>query len=109
MHRIETLDQLADLSDDDLWRAAADRRNMAEIRYAAMEQWLFPDSDEVTSDDRIRVLRHRATRLDEDELDEFEAEDMDREGIYLDDEGRMIVEYNGEQYQIEPTSEPGSL
>ncbi len=108
MRQIETLEDLADLSDEELWEVAASRRNMAEIRYAAMEQWLRLEDMEA-ADIQFKHLKRRATRLEADELDEYEFEDKYNQGIYFDDEGRLIVEHDGVQYAVEPSGEPGSL
>ena len=107
--RIDSVDQLDDLSPDDLWYVAGSRNVEADIRHAAMQRWLFPDvTEDELSEQRLEQLEARAQIVDDSEAEQ-ESEDGEHQGIYFDDEGRMIVEYNGVNYALEPSGDAGSL
>jgi len=106
---IETVEQLDDLSADDLWYVAGSRNVEADIRHAAMQRWLYPDeTEDELSEERLEQLEARAEKVDDSEAEQ-ESEDGEHQGIYFDDEGRIIVEYNGVSYALEPSGDRGSL
>ncbi len=100
---IFSMDELDDLSDDELWEVAADTQNATDIRYEAIQRWLFPEYGDPEEQGGMRVseLRRRATILPRHEIEEDDIEDFDRHGPYFDGEGRLIVEHNGVQYLID--------
>ena len=107
--RINSVDQLDNLSPDDLWYVAGSRNIEADIRHAAMQRWLFPnESEDELSEERLEQLEARAEIVDDSEVEQ-ESEDGEYQGIYFDDEGRIIVAYNGVNYALEPSGDRGSL
>jgi hypothetical protein len=111
---IDDIDQLDTLSDAQLWEAAADTRNPAEIRQEAIRRWLFPDetNPDTAPDDlsggRLRELRRRATVLESDEMDEDEIEDVEEMAPYFDTQGRLILEHDGVSYLIDGSDDEGA-
>src|SRR5450432_973174 len=107
--QIDSVEQLDDLSADDLWYVAGSRNVEADIRHAAMQRWLYPDeTEDELSEERLEQLEARAEKVDDSEAEQ-ESEDGEHQGIYFDDEGRIIVEYNGVSYALEPSGDRGSL
>ncbi len=108
---ITSIDQLDDLSDDELWEVASNTRIAPGIRHEAIQRWLYPEETNpaATPDDidggRMRELRQRATILPQDELEEDDIEDQYRRAPYFDGQGRLILEYNGVQYLIDSLDE----
>src|SRR6185436_11889030 len=104
---VASIEQLDDLSDEELWNAAADVRNNADIRHEAIQRWLFPGTGDPDEDGgaRLRELRERATIIENDELEEDDIEDFDRAGPYFDGEGRLIVEHDGVKYLVDSDDE----
>jgi hypothetical protein len=47
------------------------------------------------------VLRRRATRLERDEVEEDDIEELYRHGPYFDGAGRLILEHDGAMYLID--------
>src|SRR5260221_14589168 len=88
---ITSIEQLDDLSDDELWEVAANTRIESEIRHEAIQRWLYPEE---TNPD-----------TNPDEVDEYDSEDQASNASYFDAEGRLIVEYNGTQYLIDTVDE----
>jgi hypothetical protein len=111
---ITSIEELEDLTDDELWEVAADVRIAADIRHEAIRLWLFPDSiDPVDDPDdlgggRMRELIARATPIDNDEIEEDDIEDFDRYGPYFDGTGRLVIEYDGVQYLIDSLDDEGA-
>ncbi len=111
---INDFDQLDNLTDDQLWEAAADTRNVPEIRQQAILRWLYPDETDADADPdelsggRLRVLRQRATVLDRDETDEDGIEDVEEMAPYFDIEGRLVLEHDGVSYLIESLEDDGT-
>ncbi len=111
---LSNIDQLDSLTDDQLWEAAADTHNPAEIRQEAIQRWLFPDetNPDVDPDDlsggRLRDLQRRATVLENDEMDEDDIEDADEMAPYFDTQGRLILRHNGTSYLIESLDDEGT-
>jgi hypothetical protein len=109
----DDIDRLDSLSDAQLWEAAADTRNAAEIRQEAIRCWLFPDetNPDAAPDDlsggRLRELRRRATVLESDEMDEDEIEDVEEMALYFDTQGRLILEHDGVFYLIDGSDDEG--
>ena len=108
---ITSIDQLDDLTDDELWEVAANTRIESEIRHEAIQRWLFPEEtnpdaypDELEGG-RLNEMRARATRLPKDEVVEDDTKDQERNAPYFDTSGRLIVEYNGAQYLIDTVDE----
>ncbi len=107
--QVDSVEELDNLSDNELWNVAASRRNEPDVRHAAMQRWLFPDMvDDWEANERVRELKRRASRI-KDDVPEEQFEYNYHEGIYFDAEGRMVIEHNGVKYLIEPTAEAGSL
>jgi hypothetical protein len=111
---INDIDQLDTLSDNQLWEAAADTRNTADIRQEAIQRWLYPDEtdpdanpDEL-SGGRLRQLRQRATVLDNDEADEDDIEDVEAMAPYFDTQGRLILQHDGVSYLIDSLDDEGT-
>jgi hypothetical protein len=104
---VASLEQLDDLSDDELWDAAANVRNNADIRHEAIQRWLFPGTGDPDEDGgaRLRELRERATIVENDELEEDDIEEFERTGPYFDGEGRLLLEHDGVQYLIDSDDE----
>ena len=108
---ITSIDQLDDLSDDELWEVAANTRIESEIRFEAIQRWLYPEETNPDADPdefdggRLRELKARATKLPKDEVNEFDSEDQASNAPYFDSEDRLIVEYNGVQYLIDTVDE----
>ena len=100
---VDSVDQLEDLSDEELWEVAADTRNDADTRHAAISRWLYPESGDPDEEDGTRMveLMQRATVLPNDEVEEDDIEDLYREAPYFDGQGRLIIEHEGVQYLID--------
>jgi hypothetical protein len=100
---VDSADQLDDLSDDELWEVAADMRNDADTRHAAISRWLYPDggTPEDVDGTRMRELMERATVVAEDELEEDDIEELYRPAPYFDGQGRLLIEHEGVQYLID--------
>src|SRR5512141_744957 len=100
---IFSMDELDDLSEDELWEVAADSHNATDIRFEAIRRWLFPEFGDLEEEGGTRVneLRSRATILDTNEVEEDDIEEFDRSAPYFDGEGRLIVEYDGVQYLVD--------
>lgn len=113
---IHEIDQLDDLSDDQLWEVASDTRNLAELRQEAIQRWLFPDEiDPDASPDelgggRLRDLQERASVTEDDdrEDDEDTMQDSGEMGPYFDAEGQLLVRHNGVSYLIDSLDDEGS-
>lgn len=79
---VDDIEQLDDLSDDQLWEVAANTRVATDIRHEAIQRWLYPQETEPYADPdefaggRLHQLRQRATILEDDEVDEYEVEDF---------------------------------
>ena len=114
MIKIDEIDQLDTLSDDQLWEAAANTQNTAEIRQQAIQRWLSPDetNPDAGTDDliggRLRELRQRATVLDNDEVDEDNIEDIEAMAPYFDMQGRLILMHDGVSYLIDGADDEGA-
>jgi len=112
--RIHNIDQLDMLTDPQLWEAASDTHNPAEIRQQAIQRWLFPDetNPDTGPDDlsggRLRDLQQRATVLENDEMDEDDIEDVDGMAPYFDTQGRLILKHNGLSYLIASLDDEGA-
>ena len=100
-----SIEDLDDLTDDQLWEVAGTVANDTDTRNEALERWLFPAGEDDVPADRMAELRRRATILEPDEVDEYEIEDVDRNAPYFDGEGRLIVEYEGVKYLIDTLEE----
>src|SRR5258708_23189309 len=105
--RIDDLDQLDALTDDQLWEVAAATDNSAAIRQEAIQRWLFPDETNPDADPndlsggRLRELRQRATVLDNDEFEADDIEDIEEISPYFDRQGRILVAHHCLQYLID--------
>jgi ATP-dependent helicase YprA (DUF1998 family) len=114
--RVTDIEHLDTLTDDQLWEAAANMRNMPEIRQQAILRWLFPDETDADEDPdelsggRLLELRRRASVLDSDEAeeDEDEMEEMDEMAPYFDTQGRLILTHDGVSYLIESLDDEGA-
>ncbi|HLY27875.1 MAG TPA: hypothetical protein VKQ72_16125 [Aggregatilineales bacterium] len=110
---IDDMDQLDALTDNQLWEAAADTNNAAEIRQEAMQRWLFPDETNPDADPddlsggRLRELKRRATVLDNEEFEEDDIEDIEEMAPYFDRQGRLLVAHDGVQYLIDSLDDDG--
>jgi hypothetical protein len=108
---ITSIDELDNMSDDQLWEVAANTRINAEIRHEAIQRWLYPevlDSDADPDDfggSKMLELAERATIIEDDELEEDDIEDLYRAAPYFDGQGRLLLEYNGVQYLIDSEDE----
>ena len=102
---VTSIEQLNNLSDDELWNVAANTRNNADIRHEAMQRWLFPGDGDDQDGSRLRELRERATVIENDELEEDDIEDLYQRAPYFDGEGRLIIEHDGVQYLIDSDDE----
>jgi hypothetical protein len=104
---VTSIEQLDNLSDDDLWNVAANTRNNADIRHEAIQRWLYPGSGDPDEDGgaRLHELRERATVLEKDELEEDDIEDFYLRAPYFDGEGRLLIEHDGVQYLIDSDDE----
>jgi hypothetical protein len=94
------------LTDDELWDVAADSSHHPDMRFEAMRRWLYPNSDRPDGNDgsRLEEVRRRATRLERDEIEEDDIEDIQPmldQGLFFDGAGRLILEVNGERYLID--------
>jgi hypothetical protein len=111
---IYDMDQLDTLTDAQLWEAAANRHNAAEIRQEAIGRWLFPGETNSDSDPddlggrRLRELEQRATVLESDEINENDTEDAGEMAPYFDSEGRLILEHDGVSYLIDSMDDEGA-
>jgi len=112
---IDDIDQLDALTNEQLWDAAADTGNPAEIRQEAIQRWLFPDETDPDADPdslsggRLHELKRRATVLEADELDDDDdAEDIDSGAPYFDMQGRLILEHDGVSYLIDSLDDEGA-
>ena len=110
---ISDMDQLETLTGAQLWDAAANRQNAAEIRQEAIRRWLFPgetnpdaDPDDLNGG-RLLELEQRATVLESDETNENDTEDAGEMAPYFDIEGRLILEHDGVSYLIESEDDEG--
>jgi hypothetical protein len=110
----DSIDQLDMLTDDQLWEAAADTRNPAEIRQEAIQRWLYPDETNPDSDPedlsggRLHELRRRATVMEPDEMDEEDIEDVEAMAPYFDTQGRLILQHDGVSYLIGDLDDEGT-
>lgn len=102
--RVESPEELDTLSEDELWAVAANTANDPALRHEAIRTWLYPEIDGTTPDEepaRMDELCARATRIERDEVEEDDIEELHRQGPYFDGAGRLIVEYNGAMYLID--------
>jgi hypothetical protein len=103
---VASIQQLDELSDEELWNVAANVRNNANVRHEAIQRWLFPgDGKDYDGGSRLRELKERATVLDNDEIEEDDTEDLYRTAPYFDGQGRLILEHDGVQYLIDSDDE----
>lgn len=108
---ITSINDLDNLSDDELWETAANTRISAEVRHEAIQRWLYPEDTNPDADPealdggRMRELAARATILEDDEVEEDDIEDQYRSAPYFDGAGRLLLDYNGVQYLIDSEDE----
>lgn len=106
--------QLDTLTDAQLWEAAANRHNAAEIRQEAIGRWLFPGETNSDSDPddlggrRFRELEQQATVLESDEINENDTQDAGEMAPYFDSQGRLILEHDGVSYLIDTLDDSGT-
>jgi hypothetical protein len=111
---IDDIDQLDALTDAQLWEAAADTGNAAEVRQEAIQRWLFPDETDPDADPdemsggRLHELKRRASVLEDDEIDEDNIEDIESSAPYFDTQGRLILVHDGVSYLIDGLDDEGS-
>ena len=104
---ITSINDLDNLSDDELWDVASNTRIAADIRHEAIQRWLYPEDTNPDADPeeldggRMRELAERATILEADEVEEDDIEDLYRQAPYFDGAGRLLLDYNGVQYLID--------
>ncbi len=106
---VTSIEKLDDLSDDDLWKVAANVRNNADIRHEAIQRWLYPGHSDTDGGGRLKELRRRATILQKDELEEDDIEELYRLAPYFDGGGRLLLEHDGVQYLIDSDDEDMDL
>ncbi len=97
--RIGSAEELDTLNERELWAVAADVANEPSLRFEAIRTWLQPDDGD--EQERMELLRQRATRLDPTEVEEDDIEEWYRQAPYFDGTGRLIVEYDGVMYLID--------
>lgn len=113
---IHEIDQLDDLTNDQLWEVASDTRNLGELRQEAIRRWLFPDEidPEAGPDElgggRLLELQERASILEDDESfdDEDNMQDSEEMAPFFDAEGQLLVRHNGVVYLIDSLDDEGS-
>ncbi|MBX3084066.1 MAG: hypothetical protein KF716_20700 [Anaerolineae bacterium] len=108
--RLDSIDQLDELGDPQLWEVASDTYNEGEIRLEALQRWLYPDDDDPDElgGKRLRELRQLATVLEEDEIIDDEIQNDDEMAPYFDTEGRLILIHNGVTYLIDSDTDDGA-
>lgn len=110
--RIDDIDQIDDLNDEQLWEVAADTYNEGEIRLEAIQRWLYPDDPDASPDElgggRLGELRELATVLEDDETIDDEIQNDDEMAPYFDTEGRLILIHNGVTYLIDSDEDEGA-
>src|SRR5437588_6542395 len=100
---VDSPDYLEELSDEELLEVAADTRNDADTRHAAISLWLFPENGNPDDEggSRLKELKQRATVVPGDELEEDDIEDLYQPAPYFDGQGRLLIEHDGVQYLID--------
>jgi hypothetical protein len=112
--RIDEIDQLDALTDNQLWNVAGNTENTPPIRQEAIQRWLFPDETNPEIDPnelsggRLHELKRRATVLDSDEMEENDFEEVEAMAPYFDIQGRLILMHDGVSYLIDSLDDAGA-